>query len=118
MRMRARYIHHIEALVDNTLGLVINFTLTLLIFNVWMGHDISYSDNAWASVVFFIVAYVRKYTLRRWFSDWIGRVYMAQPMSAETKAVIAKREADIAAWEAGVREGKYPSLEILREDVA
>jgi hypothetical protein len=104
MRVRARHIHHIEALTDNVIGLAINFTLTLLVFNLWLGHHITMSDNALGSIVFFIVAYIRKYTLRRWFSDWIGRIYEKQAQSAH--------EGEIAEWEQGTRDGKSPTLDV------
>jgi len=75
MKLRARHIHHIETLTDNILGLVINFGVTLAVFNVWLGQDVTVSQNLQVSLVCFVMAYARKFTLRRWFSAWIGRVY-------------------------------------------
>jgi hypothetical protein len=75
MRIRARHIHALEALLDNFVGLAINFFLIFLVYNWWLGHEISVSDNLLGSIVFFIVAWIRKYTLRRWSSNLIGRIY-------------------------------------------
>jgi len=75
MRLRARHIHHLETLTDNIVGYAINIAATALLFNAWLGHNIPLEDNLLAGVGFFIVAYVRKYTLRRWFSAWIQRIY-------------------------------------------
>lgn len=75
MRIRARHIHHLEVFTDNVTGYIINIGATALLFNAWLGYNVSLTDNMLAGVGFFIVAYVRKYTLRRWFSAWIQRIY-------------------------------------------
>jgi len=75
MKLRARHIHAIESLVDNIVGLGINMVLTQLIFNVWLGQDVSFHQNVQASCVFFVFSYIRKYTLRRWSSNYIQKIY-------------------------------------------
>lgn len=75
MRLRARHVHAIEALVDNIAGYLINIAMTALVFNWWLGYNVSLTDNLAAGVAFFVIAYIRKYTLRRWFSGVIQRLY-------------------------------------------
>ena len=75
MRIRARHVHAVETLIDNVVGLAINFAISLFVFNHILGQDISLSENGVVSVVMFIIAYIRKYTLRRWSSNLIGRIY-------------------------------------------
>ena len=75
MRIRARHIHAAETLFDNIVGLAINFVLVLVVYNWWLGNNISLSDNVVGSVVFFLVAWARKYTIRRWSNNIIQRVY-------------------------------------------
>jgi len=78
MRIRARYIHHVEVATDILVGFAINYGLIFVVYNWMLGHDISYSDNFLGGLVFMAVAYARKYTIRRWFSNWIGRIYAEQ----------------------------------------
>jgi len=75
MRLRARHIHALEAFTDNMVGWLINFGLVFLVYNMWLGQDISMSENIIGSSVFFVVAWIRKYTLRRWSSNFIQRMY-------------------------------------------
>jgi len=75
MRIRARYIHHLEVATDILVGFAINYGLIFVVYNWWLGHDISYGDNLLGGMVFMAVAYIRKYTIRRWFSNWIGKLY-------------------------------------------
>ena len=73
--MRARNIHHLEVFTDNVVGYALNIVVAIVIFNGMLGYNITISDNMIAGLGFFIFAYIRKYTLRRVFSNWIGRVY-------------------------------------------
>lgn len=75
MRLRARHIHALEALTDNIIGWLINFGLVFVVYNWWLGQDISVSENIVGSSVFFVVAWIRKYTLRRWSSNTIQKIY-------------------------------------------
>ena len=74
MRLRVPHIHAIEAISDNIIGWLINFGLVFLVYNMWLGQDISISENVLGSTVFFIVAFARKYTLRRWFNRFIANL--------------------------------------------
>lgn len=74
-KVRARHIHHLEVFTDNVVGLVINFLLVFAVYNWMLGQDITMSQNMAGTAIFFVAAYIRKYTLRRWFSNWIGRIY-------------------------------------------
>jgi hypothetical protein len=73
--VRARYVHHFEAFTDNVVGLGINFVLVMLVYNMWLGQDISINENIKGSLAFFVAAYIRKYTIRRWTSHAIGKLY-------------------------------------------
>lgn len=73
--MRARRWHAIETLLDNILGYVINFFLIFVIYNWVFGHSIEVSQNLAGGVIFFFVAWARKYTLRRIFSSIIKKQY-------------------------------------------
>lgn len=79
MNLRARHVHLIEALTDNTIGYLINIGTTVVVFNWLLGYGVSVGDNLLAGVIFFVVALIRKYTLRRVFSNWIGRLYAQSP---------------------------------------
>lgn len=83
--VRARYIHHFEVLFDNVVGYAINFLGIMLIFNWWLGHNITLNDNLLGGIGFFIIAYARKYTIRRWFSNFINKLY-------DIKAELEKNE--------------------------
>ena len=73
--VRARHMHHGEVFFDNVIGAVINFFLVFLIYNMWQGQDITWNQNTWGTLAFFVFAYIRKYTIRRWTSDGIGKLY-------------------------------------------
>lgn len=75
MKIRARYIHALETFIDNALGYLINIGTTILVFNMLLGYEISIQDNLTAGVFFFLVAWARKYILRRLFSNWIEKIY-------------------------------------------
>lgn len=75
MKLRARHIHAGEVFIDNVLGLVINFGLVILVYNYMLGQDITIEQNLWGSIIFFIAAYIRKYTIRRYTSGLIEKVY-------------------------------------------
>lgn len=74
MRLRARHMHHIEIFTDNVVGLVINYWLGRTIL-LMMGFPIDHGQNLILSGIIFVAAYARKYTIRRWFSNWINRIY-------------------------------------------
>ncbi len=67
--------HHGEILVDNIIGMFVNFFLVFLIYNWWQGQDITVAENLWGTAAFFVAAYIRKYTIRRWTSNGIGKLY-------------------------------------------
>ena len=73
--MRARHIHALEALVDNIVGYVISVGVAVIVFNHWLGYDITLGDNMTAGAAFFVVAFIRKYTIRRLSSNIIERMY-------------------------------------------
>lgn len=73
--IRARHVHHFEVFTDNIVGLGINFVLVMIVYNVWLGQDISLDQNIKGSLAFFVAAYIRKYTIRRWTSNGIGLLY-------------------------------------------
>ncbi len=73
--MRARHIDKIEALADATLGLVINYWAVMYIMHNVLEIPITYGQNGVVSVILFCLAILRKYTIRRWFSNWIKRLY-------------------------------------------
>lgn len=75
VRIRARHMHAIEGFVDNSIGLILNYLAIILIYNALFGHDIKFSENVVGGVIMFFIAWARKYTIRRWFSAWIGRIY-------------------------------------------
>jgi uncharacterized protein YacL len=75
MRIRARHIHAIETLVDNVLGLVINFWVSQLFLVHVLNIPFTYTQNAALSAVMFVIAYIRKYTLRRYSSGLIQKIY-------------------------------------------
>ena len=64
----------LEVLSDLLLGLVINYWVTYYMLHL-LGFEILYSQNAAISVVTFCLAYIRKYSLRRAFSNLIKRMY-------------------------------------------
>jgi hypothetical protein len=59
-------------------GYVINLGLFVVVYNMIMGHDVQLWQNASGGLVFMAVAYLRKYTIRRWFSKLIQKVYERQ----------------------------------------
>lgn len=75
MKLRARHMHLVEALTDNVIGYVINIAATALLFNLLLGHQIPLHDNLIAGVGFFCIALVRKYYIRRFFSNLIQRMF-------------------------------------------
>lgn len=75
MRLRARHVHHIEALTDNVIGYLLNIVTSAIVFNWIVGIDLPLKENAQAGVWFFLVAYARKYTVRRWFNGMIKKLY-------------------------------------------
>lgn len=83
MRIRARYLHHLEVQTDIVVGYLINVFLFVVVYNWMMGHDVKLWENATGGLIFMAVAYVRKYTIRRWFSNWIKRVYEKQEINNE-----------------------------------
>ena len=75
MRLRARHLHLVEAVVDKVIGYGINVLATIVIYNWMLGQDITLSENLLAGVGFFVVAVTRSYLLRRWFNGKIERLY-------------------------------------------
>jgi hypothetical protein len=84
MRIRARYIHHFEVATDILVGYAINVFLFQVVYNWILGNSISLIENASGGLIFMAVAYVRKYTIRRWFSNWIGKIYDRQKIQEQT----------------------------------
>lgn len=64
----------LEVLADLTLGLVINYWMTYTLLHL-LGYEILHSQNAVISMVLFCLAYIRKYSLRRAFSNLIKKMY-------------------------------------------
>lgn len=83
MRLRARHIYHIEVLTDNLIGLVINYWLTFGTLTL-LGLPFTHGQNAVLTAVIFVVSYIRKYTVRVWFSNWIGRIYKEREIQEQT----------------------------------
>jgi hypothetical protein len=78
MRIRARYLHHLEVIADILIGYLINIGVFVVVYNWMLGEDVELWKNATGGLIFMAVAYIRKYTIRRWFSNWIGRIYDEQ----------------------------------------
>lgn len=51
----------IETSVNMISGMIVNFSLTMLIFGVTIGHATG------ATAIFFVVSFARSYLIRRWF---------------------------------------------------
>lgn len=85
-RIRARYIHHVEVITDNIVGYCINVVAVMVIFNWLLGNNIPIGDNLMGGILFFMLAYARKYTIRRWFSNFIDRLYSIKAELNEVKA--------------------------------
>lgn len=64
-----------ETFTENTIGYLINILTTIVVFNMMLGYQITLEDNLYAGVFFFLIAWVRKYFIRRAFSNWISRIY-------------------------------------------
>lgn len=75
MRIRARHVHAFEGFLDNVIGLAINFAAVLLIYNGMFGHNIQLSENVVGGFIMFWIAWVRKYTIRRWANRYIEKLY-------------------------------------------
>ena len=73
--LRARYVHLLEVSVDTVVGYCFGIATTVVVWNWWMGYDIVVTDNLVAGLAFAAVAIVRKYTIRRWSSNYIKRLY-------------------------------------------
>jgi len=75
MRIRARHVHAFETLFDNVVGYAMNVGLVWL-FYVWLlGHEITMTENLGVGVAMFIIAWARKYSIRRWSNNFIGNLY-------------------------------------------
>lgn len=83
--VRARYIHHFEVLFDNIVGYGISVLGAVVIWNWWMGYNIEINDNMLGGLGFFILAYARKFTIRRASSNFIQKLY-------DIKAELEKNE--------------------------
>ena len=70
--------HHLEVTTDILVGYLINLVVFAIVYNWIMGNNIPLWQNASGGLAFMAVAYVRKYTIRRWFSNWIQKIYDKQ----------------------------------------
>ena len=52
-----------------------NVGLVWLFYVALLGHDITMSENLGVGVAMFIIAWARKYTIRRWSNQFIGDLY-------------------------------------------
>lgn len=75
MRLRARHVHAAETFFDNVVGYLMNVFLVIVVYNWIFGYDISLSDNVLGGVIFFLIAWARKYTIRRWSNNFIKKLY-------------------------------------------
>lgn len=75
MRLRARHVHAAETFFDNVVGYLMNVFLVVVVYNWIFGYGISLSDNILGGVIFFIIAWARKYTIRRWSNAFIMKLY-------------------------------------------
>lgn len=75
MRLRARHVHAAETFFDNVVGYLMNVFLVVVVYNWIFGYGISLSDNVLGGVIFFIIAWARKYTIRRWSNGFIKKLY-------------------------------------------
>lgn len=87
IRIRARYLHHLEVFADMLSGYLINLFLFIVVYNWMFGHDVHIAQNASGGLIFMAVAYVRKYFWRRSFNKWIGDIYKKQA-AKETQEVV------------------------------
>lgn len=78
MRLRARYLHHLEVLTDNVVGLIINYWMTYWIMNWLLGEPYTHTVNLIFTAIMFGISYGRKYFFRRSFSNWIKKEYEKQ----------------------------------------
>lgn len=78
MRIRARYLHHLEVAADMLSGYLLNLLLFVIVYNWMFGHDVHIAENASGGLIFMFFGYWRKYFWRRTFSNWIGKVYDTQ----------------------------------------
>ena len=85
MRIRARYMHHLEVLSDNCVGVFINYWLGMAVL-IQLGLPISHGQNLIFSSVMFVAAYIRKYYMRRVFSNWINSIYKRQSEEVQEQA--------------------------------
>ena len=75
MRIRARHVHAAETFFDNVVGYLMNVVMVVIVYNGIFGYGITLSDNVLGGVIFFIVAWARKYTIRRWSNNIIAKLY-------------------------------------------
>jgi hypothetical protein len=75
MRLRARHVHAAETLFDNVVGYLMNVFLVVVVYNWIYGYGISLTDNVVGGIIFFIIAWARKYTIRRWANSFIKKLY-------------------------------------------
>lgn len=83
MRIRARYMHHLEVAADMLSGYLINILLFIVVYNWLLGHDVAVWENASGGLIFMFVGYWRKYFWRRYFSGLIGKIYDLQKQTRE-----------------------------------
>ena len=75
MRIRARHIHAAETLFDNIVGYLMNIFFVVVIYNWIFGYGITMTDNVLGGFLFFLIAWARKYTIRRWSNKIIKNLY-------------------------------------------
>lgn len=84
MRIRARYMHHLEVAADMLSGYILNLFLFIAVYNWMFGNDVHFAQNASGGLIFMFVGYWRKYFWRRYFSGLISKIYEKQEQATET----------------------------------
>jgi len=74
VKLRARHIDKIEVLSDILIGLIINYTVAQIVLHS-MGYAVSYGEQGVLTGILTVIAFARKYTLRRVFSNIIKKIY-------------------------------------------
>ena len=85
MRLRARYMHHLEVLSDNIVGIVINYWMVYFLLNAF-GIPVTHGVNTAVTGIIFVTSYIRKYFFRRFFSNWIGKMYETESEEIQEQA--------------------------------
>ena len=74
MKMRARYFHAAESMMNVVVGYLINLVLVYSILH-FLGFNIALKDNATMGVIVALVSFMRGYIIRRIFNNVVRKAY-------------------------------------------